>query len=164
VAAGVVGGPDPDLQSEMYEAACLALADAGYEHYEISNWAKPGHRSVHNMGYWEGRPYLGLGAGSHSYRGGRRWWNVRPPQQYLDQLEAGFLPIGGFEELSEEQREMERLLLGLRVADGVPTDWIDLEKAAAFVAEGLAQREDGRLALTERGMFLANDLVLALAG
>ena len=88
VAAGAVAAPDPDLQAEMYEAACLALAEAGYEHYEISNWAKPGHRSVHNMGYWEGRPYLGLGAGSHSYRGGRRWWNVPGRCGTL----AGFLP------------------------------------------------------------------------
>jgi oxygen-independent coproporphyrinogen III oxidase len=164
VAAGLVPPPDPDLQAEMYDRACSMLAEAGYEHYEISNWALPGRRSVHNMGYWEGRPYLGLGAGAHSYRAGRRWWNVRPPQQYLGDIEAGRLPIGGSELLTEDQKGMERLLLGLRASDGVPVEWIDAERAATFIADGLAERRSDRLVLTERGMFVANDLVLALAG
>ena len=64
----------------MFAAACEVLRDAGYEHYEVSNWAMPGNRCVHNVGYWERRPYLGLGAGAHAYRDGRRWWNVRPPE------------------------------------------------------------------------------------
>jgi putative oxygen-independent coproporphyrinogen III oxidase len=162
VAAGQVPAPDPDLQAEMYDAACDRLADAGFEHYEISNWAGPGRRSVHNMGYWKGRPYLGLGAGSHSYRAGRRWWNVRPPQQYLAEVEAGRRPVGGSEELGPVEREMERLLLGLRVADGVPAEWIDAERATGFVVEGLAERRNGRLALTDRGMFVANEIVLEL--
>src|SRR5439155_6908559 len=115
VAAGLVPPPDPDLQAEMYDAACEQLADAGYEHYEVSNWARPGHRSVHNMGYWEGRPYLGLGAGSHSYRAGRRRRNVRPPQQYVAMLERDEKPVGGSEQLSSDERRLERLLLGLRL-------------------------------------------------
>jgi putative oxygen-independent coproporphyrinogen III oxidase len=163
VAAGVVPAPDPDVQAEMYEAACSLLVDAGYEHYEISNWAKPGHRSVHNMGYWEGRPYLGLGAGAHSYRDGVRWWNVRPPQQYLEEVEARRLPLGGSESLGERERSMERLLLGLRVSDGVPMDWVDDEQVAPFIADGLVEGRGGRIALTDRGMFVANDLVLELA-
>jgi putative oxygen-independent coproporphyrinogen III oxidase len=163
VAAGLFAPPDPDLQAEMYEMAWAMLAEAGYEHYEISNWARPGHRSAHNMGYWEGRRYLGLGAGAHSYRDGKRWWNVRPPQQYLEEVEAGRRPVGGSEALGQAEREMERLLLGLRVADGVPAEWIDAERAATYVAEGLAERRNGRVALTDRGMFLANDIVLELA-
>jgi putative oxygen-independent coproporphyrinogen III oxidase len=162
VAAGQVPPPDPDLQAEMYDAACEQLAGAGYEHYEISNWARPGRRSVHNMGYWEGRPYLGLGAGSHSFRSGRRWWNVRPPQQYLAEVEAGRRPVGGSEAIGQSERRMEQLLLGLRVADGVPADWIDAERATAFVDDGLAERRNGRIALTDRGMFVANELVLEL--
>ena len=70
MAAGLAPAPDGDLQADMYAAACEVLAAAGYEHYEVSNWAMPGHRCVHNVGYWEGRPYLGLGAGAHSYRDG----------------------------------------------------------------------------------------------
>jgi putative oxygen-independent coproporphyrinogen III oxidase len=163
VAAGLAPQPDPDLQAEMYEAACSMLAEAGYEHYEISNWAKPGRQSLHNMGYWEGRPYLGLGAGAHSHRDGRRWWNVRPPQQYLAEVESGRRPVGGSEALGPAEREMERLLLGLRVAEGVPVEWVDADKAAGFVDEGLAQWRNGRITLTDRGMFLANQIVLELA-
>jgi putative oxygen-independent coproporphyrinogen III oxidase len=164
VAAGLTPAPDPDLQAEMYEAACAMLAEGDYEHYEVSNWARPAHRSVHNLGYWKGRSYLGLGAGSHSYRAARRWWNVRPPQQYLEEVEGGRRPIGGSEELGQDQQRMERLLLGLRVSDGVPVEWLDLAGAAPFEAEGLAERRNGHLALTERGMFVANELVLELAG
>ena len=88
---GAVPPPDPDLQADMFELACEVLGDAGYQHYEVSNWAKPGFACVHNLGYWERRPYLGLGAGAHSYRDDRRWWNVRPPEEYLSLVEAGTL-------------------------------------------------------------------------
>jgi oxygen-independent coproporphyrinogen-3 oxidase len=163
VAAGLAPAPDGDLQADMYAAACEVLGNAGYEHYEVSNWARPDHRCVHNVGYWEGRPYLGLGAGAHSYRDGRRWWNVRPPQQYLDDVGAGRVPAGGEERLTEDERRLERLLLGLRMAEGVPEAWVrGAARADDFVAQGLAARRDGRISLTDRGMLLANDLVLEL--
>jgi len=164
VAAGLLPPPDPDLQADMYEAACAALAAAGFEHYEVSNWAVPGRRSLHNLGYWQGRPYLGLGAGAHSFRRRRRWWNVHPPARYLAEVAAGRLPTGGEERLGPEARRIERLLLGLRVADGVPAGWLDAAESERLLAGGLAERRAGRFALTDRGMFLANDLVLALAG
>ena len=164
VAAGLLPPPDPDRQADMYELACALLGAAGYEHYEVSNWSKPGHRCRHNMGYWEGRPYLGLGAGAHSHRDDRRWWNVRPPQRYLAEIEAGRLPIGEEERLSADERRFERLLLGLRVAEGVPIEWVDEPRAGSFVADGLAERRDGRLALTDRGMLVANDVILELSG
>jgi oxygen-independent coproporphyrinogen-3 oxidase len=163
VAAGVLPAPDPDLQADMYDTGCAALQQAGFVHYEVSNWAKPGFESVHNRGYWEGRPYLGLGAGAHSYRDGRRWWNVRPPQQYMSEVSAGSLPIGGEETLSEEQRRLERLLLNLRSAAGIPEELVDARLSDGFVGQGLAERREGRLALTERGMLVANDVVLSLA-
>jgi putative oxygen-independent coproporphyrinogen III oxidase len=162
VAAGVVPAPDPDLQAEMYGAACEMLGRAGYEHYEISNWARSGHRSVHNMGYWEGRAYLGLGAGAHSFRDGMRSWNVRPPLQYLKEVERGRPPTGGSERLTDGERAMERLLLGLRVSDGVAAHWVDPDRVAAYVADGLAHRKDGRVILTDRGMLLANEIILGL--
>jgi oxygen-independent coproporphyrinogen-3 oxidase len=164
VAAGLVPPPDPDLQADMYDLACDLLGGAGYEHYEVSNWATPGHRCVHNLGYWEGRPYLGLGAGAHSYRDDRRWWNVRPPTTYIEGVAAGRLPVGGQERLDDDEGRIERLLLGLRLAEGVPHDWVVAGEAALAVERGLAVRRGGRLALTERGMFVANDLVLRLAG
>ncbi len=164
VAAGLVPPPDSDTQSQMYDAACRRLREAGYEHYEISNWALPGRGSRHNLGYWHGRPYLGLGAGAHSHRGPRRWWNVRPPTQYMDAVLSRQGAVGGEEILSDDDRALERLLLGLRVSEGVPAEWVEMARAEAFVAEGLATTESGRLALTDRGMFLANEVVLALTG
>ena len=163
VAAGLVPAPDPDVQAEMYEAACELLGDAGYEHYEVSNWALPGHRCAHNVGYWEGRPYLGLGAGAHSYRDRRRWWNVRPPHQYMQTAAAGRPPTGGEELLTDDERAMERLLLGLRTSEGIPAAWVDDVRAASILDERLAERKNGRFVPTDRGMFLANELVLALA-
>jgi len=164
VGAGLIPAPDPDAQAGMYDLACERLRAAGYEHYEVSNWAKPRRRCLHNLGYWQGRPYLGLGAGAHSYRDGRRWWNVRPPRPYLEAVGRGELPVGGEERLTEEERRLERMLLGLRLAEGVPAGWVDEERARGFVDDGLAHRRDGRLALTERGFLLANEVVLALSG
>ncbi len=99
VAAGARPAPDPDVQADMFMLACELLRDAGYRHYEVSNWAKPGYECRHNLGYWERRPYAGLGAGAHAYRDDVRWWNVRPPEAYLSAVEAGELPIGGSESL-----------------------------------------------------------------
>jgi putative oxygen-independent coproporphyrinogen III oxidase len=164
VAAGLTPPPDPDVQAAMYDLACATLGAAGYEHYEVSNWARPGHACVHNRGYWEGRPYLGLGAGAHSHREGRRWWNVRPPRQYVDLVRAGSPPVGGEERLGEEERRMERLLLGLRTARGVPAEWVEPDLAGDYLAAGLAERRHDRLVLTEAGMLLANEVVLALSG
>lgn len=164
VASGEVPAPDPDLQAEMYDAACDALGAAGYEHYEVSNWALSGRECVHNLGYWQGRPYLGLGAGAHAYRDGRRWWNLKPPTQYLEEVEAGRLPVGGEERLTEEDLALERLLLGLRVAHGVPEGWVPEPVARDFADRGLARLRAGRFALTEPGMLLANEVVLAAVG
>ena len=163
VADGLIDEPDPDVQADMYDVACGLLGRAGYRHYELSNWAMEGFECVHNRGYWEDRAYLGLGAGAHSHRGHRRWWNVRPPSQYVSMVESGMFPTGGDELLAGEERRMERLLLGLRTAEGVPASWLDSNKADGLVEEGIAQRRDGRVALTDRGMFLANEAVLELA-
>jgi oxygen-independent coproporphyrinogen-3 oxidase len=163
VAGGVVPSPDPDLQADMYALACELLSEAGYEHYEVSNWALPGRHCAHNLGYWQGRPYLGLGAGAHSYRDGARWWNVRPPAQYMAMVTRGERPIGGEERLTDEERQLERFLLGLRTAEGVPSAWIEPNRALELVTAGLAQRQDERLSLTDRGMFLANEVLVALA-
>jgi len=163
VSSGDVPPPDPDLQAEMYEAACDVLGSAGYGHYEVSNWARPGNRCLHNLGYWEGRPYLGLGAGAHSFRGGRRWWNVRPPGRYAELAGAGRRAVAGEERLAPDEAQLERVLLGVRSAHGIPASWVPAEAAAGFVDRGLARVDGERFALTERGMFLANEVVLALS-
>jgi putative oxygen-independent coproporphyrinogen III oxidase len=164
IATGAVPPPDGDVQADMFALACETLRDAGYVHYEVSNWARPGFECRHNLGYWERRPYVGLGAGAHAYREDRRWWNVRPPEEYMTMVEAGDLPIGGGEQLEPGDAYLEEVFLRLRILEGVPSSWIEPEKAAPFLASGLLRDDDGALVPTERGMLLLNELVLALAG
>jgi oxygen-independent coproporphyrinogen-3 oxidase len=164
IASGSVPAPDPDLQADMFEAACVSLADAGYHHYEVSNWAKPGFECRHNLGYWERRPYVGLGAGAHGYRDDRRWWNVRPPEEYMTMVEAGELPVGGGERLEPSDAYLEEVFLRLRILEGVPSSWVEAGKAAPFVESGLLRETGGALVPTERGMLVLNELVLALSG
>ena len=162
VAAGERPEPDPDVQAEMFEVACAVLADDGYHHYEISNWARPGYECRHNLTYWERRPYLGLGAGAHSYRGSTRWWNTRPPETYLSQVEAGALPIGGSETLEPSDAYLEEVFLKLRILEGVPVSWFEPATYEPFLDAGLLRDDAGRLVPTERGMLLLNELVLGL--
>ncbi len=162
IAAGVVPEPDPDLQAEMFQLACDVLRDAGYRHYEVSNWARPGFECRHNLGYWERRPYLGLGAGAHSYRDDTRWWNVRPPESYMEIVRGGRLPIGGSESLDPSDAYLEEVFLRLRILEGVPSSWFAEATYGPFVDSGLLVDELGQLVPTERGMMLLNELVLGL--
>ena len=164
VARGESPASDPDLQADLFELACSIFAEAGYAHYEVSNWAKPGFECVHNLGYWERRPYVGLGAGAHAYRDDRRWWNVRPPEEYLALVEAGTLPVGGEERLEPSDAHLEEVFLRLRILEGVPSFWVEPGKADPFLESGLLREDDGAFVPTERGMLLLNELVLALAG
>lgn len=164
IAAGAAPEPDPDLQADMFMLACELLRDAGYRHYEISNWAKPGFECRHNLGYWERRPYVGLGAGAHAYRDDVRWWNVRPPETYLEMVEAGELPIGGSESLDPSDAYLEEVFLKLRILEGVPASWFEPAKYEPFLASGLLEDDLGQLVPTERGMLLLNELVLGLTG
>jgi oxygen-independent coproporphyrinogen-3 oxidase len=162
VARGATPAPDPDLQAEMFEAACRLLGNAGYGHYEVSNWAKPGYECRHNLGYWERRPYVGLGAGAHAYRAARRWWNVRPPEEYLSIVERGELPVGGSEELEPADAYLEEVFLRLRILRGIPASWVEDGRAEPYLQSGLLVRDDGHLVPTEQGMLLLNELVLGL--
>ncbi len=146
----------------MFGVACGLLGEAGYRHYEVSNWAKPGFECRHNQGYWERRSYLGLGAGAHSYRENHRWWNSRPPEEYMDRVERGELPVGGEERLDPSDAYLEEVFLRMRILEGIPSSWIDEAVAAPFVQSGLLDDELGTLVPTERGMLLLNELVLAL--
>jgi len=164
VQAGLVPGPEPDLQADMFDIACELLGEAGYGHYEVSNWALSGFECRHNLGYWRKQPYLGLGAGAHSYREGRRWWNLRPPAEYLDAVEQGRRPVGGEERLTHEDERFEEVFLKLRILEGVPVTSVAEDVASGFLEQGLLRRRNGHLVPTERGMLLLNELVLALAG
>jgi putative oxygen-independent coproporphyrinogen III oxidase len=164
IATGSAPAPDGDVQADMFALACDTLRDAGYAHYEVSNWARPGFECRHNLGYWERRPYVGLGAGAHAYRDDRRWWNVRPPEEYMALVEAGDLPIGGGEQLEPSDAYLEEVFLKLRILEGIPSSWVEPDRAAPFLESGLLRDDDGALVPTERGMLLLNELVLALAG
>ena len=164
IAAGTRSEPDPDLQADMFGLACELLRDAGYRHYEISNWAKPGFECRHNLGYWERRPYVGLGAGAHSYRDDMRWWNLRPPEAYIETVGRGELPIGGSESLDPSDAYLEEVFLRLRILEGVPASWFEPGRYEPFLASGLLEDDLGQLVPTERGMLLLNELVLGLTG
>src|SRR5437667_8966591 len=115
--AGAV--PSEDEMAEFYEMARAALGAAGYRHYEISNWAKPGFASKHNLKYWRREPYLGFGAGAHSFSGRQRWANAHDAAAYVRAIESGRLPLEQLETVTGEQALDEELLLGLRQWDGL---------------------------------------------
>jgi putative oxygen-independent coproporphyrinogen III oxidase len=165
VSAGLTPAPDPDLQADMFELACDALAAAGFGHYEVSNWARAGFECRHNLGYWERRPCVGIGAGAHSSSGRRRWWNVRRPEAYLDMVARGERPIAGGEELAAEDERLEEIFLRMRTRRGVPSSWVaDEQRLAPLLGDGLVVRRNGSIVPTERGLLLLNELVLALSG
>ncbi|HXX89127.1 MAG TPA: radical SAM family heme chaperone HemW [Acidimicrobiales bacterium] len=150
--------PDDDTLARRYEIAEAVLADAGYRWYEVSNWARPGHECRHNRLYWSQGDYRGVGCAAHSHEAGRRWWNVRTPERYIEALRAGRSPVAGEERLSDEQRAFEALALSLRTAAGVP----DAALADDPALEGLVQRAGGRAVLTVRGRLLANEVTARL--
>jgi putative oxygen-independent coproporphyrinogen III oxidase len=162
IRAGLVSAPDPDVQADMFFLACRLLGEAGYRHYEVSNWAKPGFECVHNLGYWERRPYVGLGAGAHGFRGDRRWWNVRRPEEYLVRVESGVLPVDGEERLDPSDAFLEEVFLRLRLLEGIPASWVEGERAEPLLETGLLEDRRGAFVPTDRGMLLLNELVLAI--
>ena len=158
LAADAARHPDDDDQADKYLLATSVLGAAGYEWYEISNWAKPGHQCRHNLLYWAQGDYVGFGCAAHSHRAGRRWWNLRTPERFVDAIEAGRSAEGGGEDLDLATREFERLELALRTTDGVPP-------AALPVAEleGLVEVNGrGRAVLTVPGRLMASEVATRL--
>ncbi|MGA0804409.1 MAG: radical SAM family heme chaperone HemW [Ilumatobacteraceae bacterium] len=168
--------PDDDDQADKYDAVDDLLTAAGYENYEISNWAKPGHECRLNAIYWSGGNYAGFGCAAHAHRDGRRSWNVRTPDRYIELIEAGRSAESSFEELDAGTRTLERLQLQLRTRDGVPVsalDALDVEEmgelvqridASADASATSADASDARLVLTRAGRLLANEVSLRLRG
>ncbi|WP_018290787.1 radical SAM family heme chaperone HemW [Verrucomicrobium sp. 3C] len=151
---------DENRSIEMYRTAWRLLEDAGYRQYEISNYGRPGWASLHNQGYWKGNDYLGLGPGACSTVGLRRWQNRRQTDGYIAALLAGQDPPREQEPLSEELRQRERLLLGLRTSGGIPASWIgeNSEDVCALTRQGLAELSDGTFRLTPEGRLLADGI------
>lgn len=147
--------PADDEMAEFYELAQKSLASAGYHHYEISNWAKPGHESRHNLKYWRREPYLGFGAGAHSFSGTQRWANAHDAANYVNSIEGSRLPMEQLEKLTRESALEEELFLGLRQLDG-----IDVARIERDYAVSLASRFDP---LASSGLLEWNGSVVRLS-
>jgi putative oxygen-independent coproporphyrinogen III oxidase len=168
VAAGRMAEPDEDDLADRYDTACAVLAAAGYGHYEVSNWARDGQASRHNLTYWRRGRYLGLGAGAHEFDGTTRRWNLPGVPRYLEAVGAGRRPTDGEERLDPEQARFEALALRLRTAGGLdPAEARTLgvdpagKEARRLRAVGLLGPGPG-LELTEKGMFLHGEAVARL--
>ncbi len=165
VAEGRERLPEEEGYAEEYMLAAEVLAAAGYEHYEVSNFARPGRASRHNRAYWTGVPYLGLGNGAHSFAPPVRYWNVRAWEAYEARVRRGIRPEEGRETLGPAQRRLERIWLGLRTADGLPLEELapgQRRRADGWVDRGWATLEGARLRLTPRGWLLLDRLAVEL--
>jgi oxygen-independent coproporphyrinogen-3 oxidase len=166
---GEVPAPDDDLQADMYELVDDALERAGFEWYEVSNWARSeAQRSRHNLAYWQGTDWWGFGPGAHSHIGGVRFWNVKHPAAYAQRLAAGQSPAAAREVPDVEARTLENVLLRTRIREGLPVSEVLGEgrrAVAALIADGLIDGPaavHGRIVLTRRGRLLADAVVRAL--
>ncbi|MCU1425151.1 MAG: coproporphyrinogen oxidase, partial [Microbacteriaceae bacterium] len=166
---GEVATPSDDLQADMYELLDARLAAAGYEWYEVSNWSRnEGSRSRHNLSYWQGHDWWGIGPGAHSHVGGVRWWNVKHPAAYADRILAGLSPAAGRETLDDDARRVERVLLLTRIREGLRID--ELRPGGRLAVAGLIADQlvdpgaalRGSVELTLRGRLLADAVVRRL--
>lgn len=157
---------DEELEREMYEVLIDRLTEAGYEHYEISNFAKPGYRSRHNSSYWKEVPYIGLGAAAHSFDGRQRSWNISDIRQYMEAIEHGELPSEG-EWIDEDTRYNDLITVALRTREGLDLTTLTekhrrycLKEAQRYIADGLLQHSGNQLSLTRKGLFVS-DMVMS---
>ena len=184
VQKGLLPEPDPDLAATQYEWTRERLATAGYEHYEISNWAKPGRRCEHNLIYWRAEPYLGMGAGAHSFFVGQRFANLDAPNRYVEAINASveqraaeghgtMRQIAGGETPDEATNRADAAILGLRLLEGIDEAAFAVRHGVTLEAEfgpvlerhlvlGLIERSEGRVRLTDRGLLLSNEVFVDL--
>lgn len=160
--------PSESAQAEMYECTIDRLECAGFEHYEISNFARPGYASRHNLCYWQEQSYLGLGLGAHSHLRDRRSWNVRDLTAYLEAVETSGTAIEDEEEIDPERRILECLMLGLRQRRGLETTVFDrdarlLHPLHRLIDYQLLERAGNRIRLTRKGLLLADAVCAELA-
>lgn len=172
VEAGEARLPDDDTQAEFYETACELLRDAGYVHYEISNWAKPERESRHNLRYWRLEPYIGFGAAAHSDAFGIRCAAPRDIEKYMTAVESGGEIFEDYDRIPQSERAFEYVMLALRTRDGIDESTLrrgyrlDPDAAAetvdALAEQGLVARTQSGFRLTERGALLSNTLILKI--
>src|SRR5690606_38772104 len=163
---GEIEAPDPDDMADKYELVDDLAAAAGLSWYEISNWARtPEHRSRHNLAYWRGGDWWGIGPGAHRHRDGLRSWNVKHPSRYARMLASGELPVADSEQVAAEDRLVERIMLELRIADGLAVDVVPEQNRSMLEVhrdrghlhpDALAA---GRAVLTREGRLLADAVI-----
>jgi oxygen-independent coproporphyrinogen III oxidase len=163
--------PSDDAMAEFYDAACVRLAAAGYEHYEISNWGLPGFRSRHNLKYWRRDPYIGFGAGAHSFDGARRWSNVHDSAKYVASIEQGISPRERIEPVTTQEALEEELFLGLRQLEGIDVAHIERkyganlhERIAPLLRDGLVELDGTQLRLAPDRLTVSNEVFVELLG
>ncbi len=171
---GKIDQPDEDFNADKYEIADDLFSRAGFSWYEVSNWStSESTRSRHNLAYWQSNDWWGFGPGAHSHFGGTRWWNVKHPATYSEKISIGDSPALAREILDEKTRLTERILLELRIAEGLEVETvkklnIDASKQISdFIAQGLVEGKaalQGKLVLTLKGRLLADRLALDLLG
>lgn len=161
-------GSAEELERQMYEMLIDELTDAGYEHYEISNFARPGYRSRHNSSYWHDVPYIGIGAAAHSYNGSCRQWNVADIHQYIDAIERGEIPCEQ-EALDADTHYNDRITVALRTNEGLDLTTLSsrhrsycLNEAEPFLDNGLLCLSDNHLILTRKGLFVSDYVMSSL--
>ncbi len=161
--------PAEDDMASFYDSAQQHLESAGYHHYEISNWAKPGYESRHNLKYWRREPYLGFGAGAHSFGAGNRWANAHDAADYVKAIEAARLPIEQHEVLTPEQALEEELFLGLRQLDGIDVRRIERDYSVQLASrfdplakQGLLERSGDIVKLAPRRLSVSNEVFVEL--
>ncbi len=153
---------DEEAMTRRYEYADAAFEAAGLAYYELCNWARPTRACRHNLGYWRGDDWIGIGPGAHSHVGGTRWWNVRHPARWAERVHAGELPVAGREVLDAGARRTERIMLGLRMAEGLPAAEVAGTGIEPLIARGLLRRDGDRLVLTREGRLLSDRVVAEL--
>ena len=162
---GLLPAPDEDVLARRYETISAALEAEGFEWYEVSNWAKPGGECEHNRIYWVDGNWWGAGPGAHSHLNDERFYNVKLPRRYIEMLGRGELPVKEREVLTEVERHTEKIMLGLRLREGIPAGWLapGAEPVIAdYISRGLLQRAGDRLCLTKPGRLLADGIITDL--
>ena len=165
VRRGEVPAPDDDIAAERYRIVDEQLQAAGFGWYEVSNWAKPGGECRHNTLYWHNHDWWGVGPGAHSHMDGLRWWNHKHPATWARALSKGEDPVADSEVVDNVGQSVERVMLGLRLREGIPTAFLAVDVAdrvSAFAAQGLLETsalKAGRVVLTDAGRLLADAVI-----
>lgn len=165
VSKGILPAPDEDVLARRYELISQTLEAAGFDWYEVSNWAKPGGECRHNSLYWVDGNWWGAGPGAHSHLEDERFYNVKHPARYVAELGQGHLPIKEREKLSPQERHTEKVMLGLRMSQGIPRQWLDEHAAPVlerFSSQGLVYVDADRVKLSKAGRLLADGIVTDL--